>query len=194
MNNYTVKTIFSKKECDKILEMKTKMVRRQELVPEFEQKKSTFLNNNFKPNILTTEEGSGEHIDKIIDADSWVYDRLMENMDIGRYATCDGLWPLHLKEYQVDDEIVWHYDDVRGIRRVAVSICLNEDYEGGFLQFPSWKFDMDTGKDNFKIVDVKLKVGQMVQFPLMLLHRIAPITKGVRKQLVTWYTGEVLNW
>ena len=97
MNNYIVKTIFSKKECDKILEMKTKMVRRQELVPEFEQKKSTFLNNNFKPNILTTEEGSGEHIDKIIDADSWVYDRLMENMDIGSYATCDGLWQLHLK-------------------------------------------------------------------------------------------------
>ena len=69
MNNYIVKTIFSKKECDKILEMKTKMVRRQELVPEFEQKKSTFLNNNFKPNILTTEEGSGEHIDKIIRKD-----------------------------------------------------------------------------------------------------------------------------
>jgi len=167
MNNYTVKTIFSKKECDKILEMKTKMVRRQELVPEFEQKKSTFLNNNFKPNILTTEEGSGEHIDKIIDADSWVYDRLMENMDIGRYATCDGLWPLHLKEYQVDDEIVWHYDDVRGIRRVAVSICLNDEYEGGFLQFPKFgdksRYYMNV-KDDFEAETLKLKVGQMVQF------------------------------
>jgi predicted 2-oxoglutarate/Fe(II)-dependent dioxygenase YbiX len=53
---------------------------------------------------------------------------------------------------------------------------------------------MDTGKDNFKIVDVKLKVGQMVQFPLVLLHRLTPIIKGVRKQLLTWYTGEFLNW
>ena len=197
MNNYTVKTIFSKKECDKILEMKTKMVRRQELVPEFEQKKSTFLNNNFKPNILTTEEGSGEHIDKIIDVDSWVYDRLMENMDIGSYATCDGLWPLHLKEYQVDDEIVWHYDDVRGIRRVAVSICLNDEYEGGYFQFPKFgdksKYYMNV-KDDFEAETLKLKVGQMVQFPVVLLHRITTVTKGVRKQLVTWYTGEVLNW
>jgi len=193
-NHYIVKTIFTREECDEILRMKTKMVRRQELVSEFDQKKSTFLNNNFRPNTLTTEDGSGEHMDKIIDADSWVYDRLMENMDIGSYATCDGLWPLHLKEYEVDDEIGMHFDDVRGIRRVAVSISLNDDYEGGILQFPSWKLDMDTGKDNFEIVDVRLKVGQIVQFPIILLHRLTPITRGVRKQLVTWYTGEVLNW
>ena len=193
-NHYIVKTIFTREECDEILRMKTKMVKRQELVSEFDQKKSTFLNNNFRSNTLTTEDDSGEHMDEIIDADSWVYDRLMENMDIGSYATCDGLWPLHLKEYQVDDEIGMHFDDVRGIRRVAVSISLNDDYEGGILQFPSWKLDVDTGKDNFKIVDVKLKVGQMVQFPLILLHRLTSITKGVRKQLVTWYTGEVLNW
>jgi hypothetical protein len=193
-NHYIVKTIFTREECDEILRMKTKMVRRQELVSEFDQKKSTFLNNNFRSNTLTTEDGSGEHMDEIIDADSWVYDRLMENMDIGSYATCDGLWPLHLKEYEVDDEIGMHFDDVRGIRRVAVSISLNDDYEGGVLQFPSWKLDMDTGKDNFEIVDVRLKVGQIVQFPIILLHRLTPITRGVRKQLVTWYTGEVLNW
>ena len=121
----------------------------------------------------------------------------MENMDIGSYATCDGLWPLHLKEYQVDDEIVWHYDDVRGIRRVAVSICLNDEYEGGFFQFPKFgdksKYYMNV-KDDFEAETLKLKVGQMVQFPVVLLHRITPVTKGVRKQLVTWYTGEVLNW
>jgi len=193
-NHYIVKTIFTREECDEILRMKTKMVRRQELVSEFDQKKSTFLNNNFRSNTLITEDDSGEHMDEIIDADSWVYDRLMENMDIGSYATCDGLWPLHLKEYEVDDEIGMHFDDVRGIRRVAVSISLNDDYEGGILQFPSWKLDMDTGKDNFEIVDVRLKVGQIVQFPIILLHRLTPITRGVRKQLVTWYTGEVLNW
>jgi len=66
-NHYIVKTIFTREECDEILRMKTKMVRRQELVSEFDQKKSTFLNNNFRPNTLTTEDGSGEHMDKIID-------------------------------------------------------------------------------------------------------------------------------
>ncbi len=194
-NHYIVKTIFTREECNEILKMKTKMVRRQELMPEFDQKKSTFINNNFRPNTPITEDSSGEHMDKIIEADSWVYDRLMENNDIGNFATCDGgLWPLLLKEYQDGDEVGMHFDDARGIRRVAASISLNDDYEGGVFQFPVWKFDFETGKDNFKIVDVKLKVGQMVQFPLILLHRIAPITKGVRKQLVTWYTGEVLNW
>ena len=87
------------------------------------KKNLLFLNNNFRPNTLTTEESSGEHIDELIDAESWVCDRLMENMDISDFANCNGLWPLLLKEYQVDDEIIWHYDDVRGIRRVAVSIC-----------------------------------------------------------------------
>jgi len=186
MNNYIVKTIFTKKECDKILEMDTSFVNR------FYHVNSSF-NKTWLNGILRQPEDN--ILDRVINAEDWVYDRLIENKDIGNYATCDGgLWPLLFKEYQVGDEIGMHFDDAFGVRRVAVSISLNDDYEGGVLQFPSWKLNMDTGKDNFKIVDVKLKVGQMVQFPLILLHRLTPITVGVRKQLLTWYTGESLNW
>ena len=185
MSNYIVKTIFTKKECDKILEMDTSFVNR------FYHTNSSF-NKTWLNGILRPAEDN--ILDEVIRAEDWVYDRLMENKDIGNFATCDGLWPLIFKEYQVGDEIGMHFDDAFGVRRVAVSISLNDDYEGGVFQFPSWKLDMDTGKDNFKVVDVKLKVGQMIQFPLILLHRITPITKGVRKQLLTWYTGESLNW
>ena len=221
-NHFIVKTIFTREECDEILRMKTKMVRRQELVSEFDQKKSTFLNNNFRSNTLITEDDSGEQMktksvgritmgsefesswingnqtnynDTVIEADSWVYDRLMENMDIGSYATCDGLWPLHLKEYEVDDEIGMHFDDVRGIRRVAVSISLNDDYEGGELQIFNWHYSWD-GKDErgeSGWITVDQKIGMMTLIPVIIPHRVT-IVKGVRSQLTSWFLGDKLNW
>jgi hypothetical protein len=53
---------------------------------------------------------------------------------------------------------------------------------------------MNTGKDNAEFITIKPEIGQMIQCPIIIPHGVTKITKGVRKQLVTWYTGEVLNW
>ena len=37
----------------------------------------------------------------------------------------------------------------------GITDLTRDDYEGGVFQFPSWKLDMDTGKDNFKVVTEK---------------------------------------
>ena len=191
MNKYIVKTIFTKKECVEILKMKTKMVSRLTTTPKFEE---SFFNGAL---LDLTEE--------VILVDSWVHDRLMENMDIGNFANCDGIWPHYkLHTYQVGDELGLHTDGVRGIKRVAVSICLNDDYDGGDPKFLDWNFDMNkyayqnfdinTVKDNIKVITIKSEVGLMVQYPITTPHGVTKITKGVRKQLVTWFTGEYLNW
>lgn len=75
----------------------------------------------------------------------------------------------------------WHIDtSVRGgqkhVRKLSFSAGLNDNYEGGELEF---RMGPNT-------VQYKLKKGQIIVFPSFILHRVAPVTKGVRKTLVGW--------
>ena len=79
----------------------------------------------------------------------------------------------------------WHLDigeNQSSTRKLSISIQLSdpEDYEGGELQFL-------TGR-NIRIAP-KSK-GTMILFPSYMLHRITPVTNGVRKSLVYWVHGE----
>lgn len=80
----------------------------------------------------------------------------------------------------------WHIDtSVRGgshhIRKLSFSAGLNDEseYEGGELEF----------KLGPESAGYRLKKGQIIVFPSYLLHRVAPVTKGVRKTLVGWSRG-----
>lgn len=78
----------------------------------------------------------------------------------------------------------WHIDtSVRGgqkhVRKLSFSAGLNDNYEGGELEF---RMGPNT-------VQYKLKKGQIIVFPSFILHRVAPVTKGVRKTLVGWSRG-----
>ena len=57
------------------------------------------------------------------------------------------------------------------------------DYEGGDLQ-------LNTGGS---IISVKKEVGLICFFPSFVLHRVTPITSGVRTSLVTWLCGANLR-
>ena len=61
-------------------------------------------------------------------------------------------------------------------RDITVLIYLNEDYEGGELEFPDWGISM------------KPKAGTLIAFPSYIdfSHRVHPVTKGKRFSLVTW--------
>lgn len=63
-------------------------------------------------------------------------------------------------------------------RKLSMSIVLNEDYEGGEFEFY---------EDNRLI---KEKTGTVIVFPSYMLHRVRPVTKGVRYSLVVWFCGE----
>ena len=81
----------------------------------------------------------------------------------------------------------WHadcgYEDYTNVpRKLSMSLLLNnpEDFEGGEFQV---KADSDVSKN------LELKKGRAWFFPSWVLHRVAPVTKGVRKSLVVWAGG-----
>jgi len=81
----------------------------------------------------------------------------------------------------------WHADLGPGIsnRKLSVVLQLSDpgEYEGGELQ-------MNVGST---ILTVPKELGLICFFPSFLLHRVTPLTSGVRKSLVTWLCGANLR-
>ena len=63
------------------------------------------------------------------------------------------------------------------VRKLSMTILLNDGYKGGQLQFQS-------------IINPPIKSkGSIIIFPSSLLHRVTPVTKGVRYSVVVWFLG-----
>lgn len=81
----------------------------------------------------------------------------------------------------------WHLDLGQHScwRKISMSVQLSDPdtYKGGDLQ-------LYTKKD---IISVPRKKGTILFFPSYLLHRVTPVTEGVRYSLVTWITGPPLR-
>ena len=64
-------------------------------------------------------------------------------------------------------------------RRFAMSLCLNDDYEGGEFEFPEY---------NLKI---KPKANSALIFPGICSHKVNQVTKGTRKVIITFFCSEI---
>jgi hypothetical protein len=64
-------------------------------------------------------------------------------------------------------------------RRFAMSLCLNDDYEGGEFEFPEY---------NLKI---KPKTNSALIFPGICSHKVNQVTKGTRKVIITFFCSEI---
>ena len=76
----------------------------------------------------------------------------------------------------------WHTDIGLGMastRKISISVNLNDNYEGGTLQFFS-----------DKTYEFNPPRGDAIAFPSFLPHRVTPITKGERWSLVAWIGGQ----
>lgn len=78
----------------------------------------------------------------------------------------------------------WHVDfggKGQPLRKFSLVLALSDPttYEGG-------EFQIQTGP---KPMTIPLQKGQIVAFPAYILHRVAPVTKGIRKSLVAWTVG-----
>lgn len=122
---------------------------------------------------------------------NWVYDRLMNYITEANNA----LWDFNL--HTVIDQIQYteykgnggHYDWHLDIgpksinhRKVSVVVQLSnpEDYVGGDLE-------LHPGNTSFAVPRAK---GAVVVFPSFLLHRVTPLSSGLRRSLVLWAGGE----
>ena len=78
----------------------------------------------------------------------------------------------------------WHQDcggKTIAPRKLSIVMQLSDpaEYEGGELQIMSGAEPL--------VVDKAM--GKTVVFPSYMLHRVTPVTKGVRRSLVAWITG-----
>jgi len=90
------------------------------------------------------------------------------------YKIC-GYKDIHNGKFHVHRDSVHPY----GHRRLAMSLILNEDYEGGGIIFPEY---------NNKAY--KPKSCSAVIFPTPLFHQVLQVTKGTRYVIVSFFFGE----
>ena len=79
----------------------------------------------------------------------------------------------------------WHVDTIHtpesSPRKLSFVLQLTDpsEYEGGELQ-------LMTSKD---LINIKKELGFAAVFPSFTLHKVTPVTKGIRKSLVIWISG-----
>jgi PKHD-type hydroxylase len=121
----------------------------------------------------------------------FIYDRLafIARQLNGQFFDLD-LWGFveHL-QYTIydgkDDHYTWHLD--RGgntsdtPRKLSIVLQLSDpsEYEGGDLEI----FDAP------EPTKIEKQKGLVVAFPSFVLHRVTPVTSGIRKTLVVWLAG-----
>lgn len=91
---------------------------------------------------------------------------------------------LQLTRYSEGDFFDWHLDFGAGeisARKLSMTVQLSDpdEYEGGDLEFMI----------NHKVVKAPRQKGTIVIFPSFIMHRVTPITKGVRQSIVGWVSG-----
>ena len=88
-------------------------------------------------------------------------------------------------EYSKGQFYHWHTDssiDMNTeppVRKLSMTLLLNDpsEFEGGNLEIAEKKMS-------------HMKQGHAAIFASFLQHRVTPVTKGVRKSLVVWFSGE----
>jgi len=123
----------------------------------------------------------------------WVYQKIADLAKIANREMWNfDIWGYHDSlQYTIyygdGGHYDWHADLGPGIsnRKLSVVLQLSDpsEYEGGDLE-------MNPGG---QILTVPKKLGLICFFPSFLLHRVKPLTAGVRRSLVTWLCGANLR-
>ena len=127
------------------------------------------------------------------DNTAWIFDKL--NFVI--QSANEQFYNFHLNgysnfqytTYDADGRYDWHTDMSFGQkygedaepRKLSLTLLLNDEFEGG-------QFQINNGKEESPI-DVPMHKGRVVLFPSFMIHRVTPVTKGIRKSIVVWTLG-----
>jgi PKHD-type hydroxylase len=185
---YWFKKALTKGEVEKVMKLVSKLP---------EAKKATTLSrsNDDKDYVRSSRV---KWIPKNSDFD-WLYKRMIylaeqANNDLWKFNLYSAPEEIQYTEYHASEKghYNWHQDIGAGrasLRKVSITIQMSDsdEYEGGDLEI-STGGDEDGGLYSSQRGPRGLGVG--VLFPSFLMHRVSPITKGVRKSLVLWVGGE----
>lgn len=130
-----------------------------------------------------------------IDAESkWIFDRIAEKIDSLNHEFYQhdlfGFNAIQYAEYNFKQlgKYDYHMDmhmfpstsDNNMPRKLSASLLLNNTFEGG-------EFEINTGGGGEKVSE--LVAGTIIVFPSYLIHRVKPVTKGIRRSLTVWCVG-----
>jgi PKHD-type hydroxylase len=181
LNYYYFTNVFTSEELVKIVEIGEKTPKTNattvgtegDIVSEYRLSEISWLNEN--------------------DETSWLYLKLAEHAKIANEVMWNfDIWGFgdslqYTRYYGNGGHYDWHADLGPGISNRKLSCVLQlstpEEYEGGELQ-------MNPGGN---IISVPKGLGTLCFFPSFLLHRVTPLSSGVRLSLVTWFRGANLR-
>ena len=130
----------------------------------------------------------------------WLYEHIQNCANSGNLTHWNfrltDIEPLQYGVYKPGQHYGWHADQhpvpykdgpLKGLtRKLTISVQLSDgdEYEGGEFEF------REPGRDD-KVESVEgLRTrGSVVMFPSFVLHRVTPVTAGVRRSLVCWVVG-----
>jgi PKHD-type hydroxylase len=131
-----------------------------------------------------------------LDKTEWIYEKLMNfslkaNFDLWKFDLTSIRDAIQYTEYDGNEEggYDWHMDMGRfpyNHRKISITVQLSDpdDYEGG---------DLEIWAGGVEPIKAPRQKGAVVIFPSFLMHRVTPVTKGVRKSLVLWVGGNTLK-
>jgi PKHD-type hydroxylase len=122
-------------------------------------------------------------------ANDWIYEKLAQaciqtNETKYKFEILGFQTELQLANYEGNGFFEWHMDfgpgDISN-RKLSITVQLSDpsEYEGGELQFMI----------NQNIITAPKEKGTAIIFPSFALHRVTPVTSGVRKSIVGWIGG-----
>ena len=137
-------------------------------------------------------------------SEKWLYNLIWPYMQqanerSGWNLDISGAEDMQLTRYKKGGSFAWHRDGLSDslsaydkpenlfihgkVRKLSLSLVLNDDFEGGDLEFCSY------GEEKTIITPIEVKLGDMIFFTSGMEHRVTPVTKGVRYSLVNWFVG-----
>ena len=138
-----------------------------------------------------TEErvkASGSHF-KLIDETRWIYERMAQavkaiNEECYQYDLSGFEENFYYLTYREGDHFGWHLDageETPAPRKLSLVLQLSDpsEYEGG-------EFDVLVAVDH---VTAPKSKGAITAFPAFKIHRVRPVTSGVRRVLTAFTTG-----
>jgi len=128
--------------------------------------------------------------------EQWIFDYIWKYMDVYNEITglrydISGVESIQITKYEKGDFYDFHFDG-RGshknvvnekVRKISMTIQLNEDYEGGEFK-TAWCYRGELVTETLEKAE-----GTIILFPSILEHCVTPVTSGTRYSLVAWFIG-----
>jgi PKHD-type hydroxylase len=122
----------------------------------------------------------------------WIFDRLLNAaQEINEKDYNFDLWGFdHFQytvynvneEYKAHADIIYTASKFKSLtRKLSISLVLSDNYEGGEFQI--------INAEQSEASTVEQKKGRLIVFPSWMVHKVKPVTRGVRKSIVVWVVG-----